>query len=94
MKTTALSFASLLALSVGIAAPAHAQEEGDDAGTSARPAEIVVTAQFREQPMIGLGIGIGLGAGNGLVERLVRHGFLACSSLSAGSRRQAERSNR
>ena len=49
MKTTALSFASLLALSVGIAAPAHAQEEGDDAGTSARPAEIVVTAQFREQ---------------------------------------------
>src|SRR5690606_20320508 len=49
MKTTALSFASLLALSVGIAAPAHAQEEGEDAGAGARPAEIVVTAQFREQ---------------------------------------------
>jgi len=37
---------------------------------------------------------LGLALGMRADARLVRHGFLACSSLSAGSRQQIVRSNR
>ncbi len=48
MKFKTLSVASSLAIMASMAAPAYAQDEGDEEGTSSRTNTIVVTAEFRE----------------------------------------------
>ena len=48
MKLTKLSAVSSIALAIGVAAPAYAQDTAEEVDTGSRNVEIVVTAEFRE----------------------------------------------